>query len=281
MKLKRISKALVLALALSMTTPSIGNVAQVATVQAATKVQLSATKKTIKTGQSFTLKVKGTSKKVSWSSSKKTVAAVTSAGKVTGKGVGTAVITAKVSSKKYTCKVTVKKANKYLKGAPFDAKETTLGKYSAVIPSKWEMTKDSVGNTDVYAFMPEGNETGSNIMVSNTYTKAENKNFDDYAELLKTQANKEFMEKTLTAQTGVEVTISDFNFTTSKCNAGKVTKISYTAKAGNGMTIKQTIYDLFANGYTTEVTITDAGEGTTPDLYEVADYLLNSLVFNK
>ena len=53
------------------------------------------------------MKVKGTKKKVKWSSNKKTIATVTRKGKVTAKKQGTAVITAKIGKKKYKCKVKV------------------------------------------------------------------------------------------------------------------------------------------------------------------------------
>lgn len=85
-------------------------------------VKLSSTKLTLKVGKTKTLKVKKTQvkkiKSTKWSSDKKSVAAVSSKGKVTAKKEGTAKITAKVKyipkgkkkaqSKKLTCKVTVK-----------------------------------------------------------------------------------------------------------------------------------------------------------------------------
>lgn len=60
-------------------------------------------------GQAKTLKVKGTKKKVKWTTSKKSVAKVSSKGKITAKKTGKATITAKVGGKKYKCKVTVYK----------------------------------------------------------------------------------------------------------------------------------------------------------------------------
>ena len=67
------------------------------------------------------LKVKGTSKKVSWITSNKNVARVSDKGKVTAKNPGTANITAKIGKKKYQCKVTV--PDKKLKRCK-DTKET-------------------------------------------------------------------------------------------------------------------------------------------------------------
>lgn len=78
---------------------------------AASKISINKTKATITKGSSLQLKITGTKKKVKWSSNKKSVATVSSKGKVTAKNTGKATITAKVGGKKYACKVTVKKAN--------------------------------------------------------------------------------------------------------------------------------------------------------------------------
>lgn len=80
----------------------------ISTAQAAT-IKLNCTKKTIYEGDTFKLKVKGTKKKVKWSSSNKSIASVNSKGVVTGKCDGKATITAKVSGKKLKCKIVVKK----------------------------------------------------------------------------------------------------------------------------------------------------------------------------
>lgn len=90
-------------------------------VQAASKVKLNKSTATVYVGKTTTLKMNGTSKKVTWSSSNKKVAAVSTKGKVTAKKKGTAIITAKVSGKKYKCKITVK--NPYL-----NKKTVTLNK---------------------------------------------------------------------------------------------------------------------------------------------------------
>lgn len=76
----------------------------ITSVQAAS---ISKTKVILLSGQSISLKVKGKSGKIKWSSSKKSVATVNSKGLVKAKKKGTAKITAKIGKKKYTCKVTV------------------------------------------------------------------------------------------------------------------------------------------------------------------------------
>ena len=83
----------------------------ISTTQAAT-IKLNCTKKTIYEGDTFKLKVKGTKKKVKWSSSNKGIASVNSKGVVKGKDVGKATIMAKVAGKKLKCKIVVKEASK-------------------------------------------------------------------------------------------------------------------------------------------------------------------------
>ena len=66
-------------------------------------------------GKTYTLKASGTKEKITWTSSKKSVATVSSKGVVKAKKKGTAVITAKYGKKKLTCKVTVKQPVKSIK----------------------------------------------------------------------------------------------------------------------------------------------------------------------
>jgi len=76
------------------------------TASAAT-IKLNKTKATLSVGKKLKLKVKGTKKKATWSTSDKAVATVNAKGKVKAKKVGTATITAKVDGKTLNCAVTV------------------------------------------------------------------------------------------------------------------------------------------------------------------------------
>lgn len=88
--------------------------------QAAT-AKLNKKKLTLMAGNTYTLKVKKASGKVKWKSSKKSVATVSSKGKVKAKKAGSATITARVSGKKLTCRVKVKSAAKGTKANPKSA----------------------------------------------------------------------------------------------------------------------------------------------------------------
>lgn len=63
---------------------------------------------TLQVKQSYGLKLKGNTQKISWSSSDKSVVRVNSKGRVTAYSEGNAVITAKVGNKSFKCKITVK-----------------------------------------------------------------------------------------------------------------------------------------------------------------------------
>lgn len=107
---RRLWAALALALILCLAAPALlpARIAPAAGAQAATKVKLNKAKATLYVGQTLQLKLNNATGKVTWKSGKKSVAAVSSKGKVTAKKKGTATITAVSGGKKYTCKVTVK-----------------------------------------------------------------------------------------------------------------------------------------------------------------------------
>lgn len=98
-------------------------------------VSLSASVKTMYVGDRITLKLTGTTKKVSWSSSNASVAAVDKNGKVTAKAAGKATITAKYGSSKKTCAITVKKLDEEL------ARAKSLGIVSSISSDKYITSK--------------------------------------------------------------------------------------------------------------------------------------------
>jgi uncharacterized protein YjdB len=81
-----------------------------ADTSALSKPKLNKTKASLRVGQTTKLKVTNyAASKVTWTSSNKKIATVTSSGKVKGVKAGTCTITAKVGKKSVKCKVTIKK----------------------------------------------------------------------------------------------------------------------------------------------------------------------------
>ena len=135
-------KSLLISLALALVCVSM--VISTDVVEAAS-IRLNKTSITMYTGQTSTLKVSGTSKKVTWSTSNKKVATVSYRGVISAKSSGSATITARVNNKNLKCRVTVKKQatnNKkaalkayysFLKSYRFTTNYSTRGFYLAYI----------------------------------------------------------------------------------------------------------------------------------------------------
>lgn len=95
------------------------------------KPKLSNTRLSFYTKTSKQLKLKGTSRKVTWSSSAPSVVSVNKKGKITARRTGKATITAKVNGVKYKCKVTVKARSKKSSGSSGQSSGKSSGQASS------------------------------------------------------------------------------------------------------------------------------------------------------
>lgn len=130
---KKIGILIALTIVISITAPNFLPVFNsVQTVNAAT-IKIDKKELELFVGDTYKLKISGTKKKVTWKSSKTSVATVSKQGTVTTKSEGAATITATVSGKKFTCKVTVK------------AKELSD---NDMIAYGWILLRDSLKNPD-------------------------------------------------------------------------------------------------------------------------------------
>lgn len=105
-RMKKFFTAIILALVMSNAAYAIP-ITNTIIVEAAT-VALNKKSITVYVGDTYTLKLNGTTKLIKWTSSNKKIATVSPKGIVKGVKKGSCTITATVGSKKYTCKVTVK-----------------------------------------------------------------------------------------------------------------------------------------------------------------------------
>ena len=136
--------------------------------QAKAKIKLNTTKISLQRGKTYTLKVKGTKKKVKWSSNKKMIATVTRKGKVTAKKPGTAVITAKIGKKKYKCKVKVwQKTTK--KPTNTNTKPNPIGTRVNPADPRTGITLDTTGGTIYFKLIEtlKGQEAENRLLQMN------------------------------------------------------------------------------------------------------------------
>ena len=114
--------------------------------------KISLTKKTINTGEKFTLKLNGTTKSVKWTTSNKKVATVSQNGVVKGIAKGTANIIATVGGKKYVCKVTVEAPKISLTKKTIDAGE----KFTLKLNGTTRFVKWTTSNKEVATVSQNG-----------------------------------------------------------------------------------------------------------------------------
>ncbi len=130
----------------------------------AATIKMSSTAFTLTAGSTRTLSVLGTTKKVTWSSNNRSIATVTSKGKVTAKAPGTTTIYATVNGKKLSSKVTVVKISKSsatlvsgstktlsVAGTKNKITWSSGNKSVATVSSSGKITAKSAGTATIYA----------------------------------------------------------------------------------------------------------------------------------
>ncbi len=252
--------------------PSINNpvIAEAATIK------INKTKLSLQVGKTYQLKITGTTKKVTWSSSKKSIATVTSKGLVTAKKAGTSKITAKVANKSYTCTVTVKKpANPYIENAPFDAVEKQIGNISLVIPKDWDLeiipaSQDILGVT----LTPKDANLTSSVLISISTLTDPIPTYEELkSQIVAIYTEEYFTEGVKNGLGELEFTVSDFAQDEITASFGKVLKTEYLVQYSEG-NFKQYIYDFILENVYIEAVSTDINN---LELGAITEYVINSI----
>lgn len=250
-------------------------------------IRLSRSDLTLLVGQTYTLAVKGSTSKATWSTSDKDIATVNKGGKVTAINVGKAIITAKVNKVKYTCVIAVKKVpSPYIENAPFSAREADFDNISIIYPGDWD--------NDFYTY---GKRTVMNLLSpSATYTtdydtqiylnvydlEHSAPDYEEEKSYLQDLFTTDYILSSFTdyADPAYSFSVTDVQTSDADTAYGKAFKVSYNvsySSSNDSGYFKDTIYMLYYDHYYIEMDITDNQNSTTPDLYKVGDYILNSL----
>lgn len=274
---KLLAIAVILTLALQIILPG-----QYAAAKTA-KVAINQTKLTLEVGKSKALKITGTKAAVTWKSSKATVATVSKTGKVTAVKAGKAVVTATVNKKKYTCAVTVKKvevSNPLVDAAPFKAQAATTGTLTYIFPSDWTKTEEEADGVKEIFLAPSADVegAGTSSVVFDLYDSTGIPDADTlkavYDEVTTDSITSQY------AQLGLEVTVENLTVESYETDLGAGYVMSFDLTY-SGVTMKQAIYDIYTNNYLFKVQSTDIGDGATPDVSQVTQYLLDTAKFAK
>lgn len=278
-------KILGILLMMTLMLSSVLPVNQAIPVQAAEKIKLTQKSLTLKPGDTKSLQVKGTKKKVTWKSSNTKVVTVSSKGVLKTKKAGKAVITAKVDSKKLTCNVVVKSpVNKYVTSAPFDAKEIDFGSVKSVMPKDWTYTANASGTYYINpSSMDISQEDYTGITLQIVQAGVNVPTYDVVKDLMSQYYTVEKLEDAFKSENS-KVTVTDLETSDVSTTWGT----SYTVKCNvnysddtKTVTQKMVFYNLYFDQYFISLAVVNAGNTVTPDVNQVGEYLLNSLQIEK
>jgi chitinase len=230
-------------------------VGQIGKVQAAT-IQLSSTSFALEVNHYKTLYVSGTSKKVTWSSSKSSVAAVSSTGRVTAKAPGTATIYASVSGKKLACKVTVIKLSSSSATIAAGSRKT-LKIYGTASKITW-----SSGNKTVATVSTDGSVTARAPGTATIYASVLGKKLTCKITVIKLNSSSLTLYKGNSKTLKVSGTSAKITWSTSSSAIASVSQYGVvTAKAAGTATITASVSGV---KLTSKITVKNPTVTTTP-----------------
>ncbi len=283
--IRRFLQILACVMVLSVLTPSTIPFRESAVAQAAS-VKLNKKTLTLEVGKSTTLKISGTTAKVTWSSSDKAVATVNSKGKVTAKKAGKATITATVSKKKYTCTVTVKKAaSQAVKKETAATQSATLGNYKFEYPKDWTNKVIQGEGSELLALLQPGKEEpttesyGIAIMIAATGMPKPDLNL--VKALLESPDTREYFAELFGLESGKDITkltVNEF-----KATPGTALQVDFevTAEEKKALTRKERVYALFIDKDIFVLRIPDLKDDEKLKLTQTAEAIVNSLTMVK
>ena len=178
-------------------------------------------------------------------------------------------------------------ANPLITNAPFAAQEGSIGKIKVVFPKDWSSNELAhQGNYILVMLYPSTADKAagtSNITVTVQET-ATVPTYDTVKKYFASMITSDFITNQLTLSGFGDVVISGFKTSDYETKNGTAFKAEYNVDckiADRQKALNQVIYGLYINNYLVEVVITDVADSVTPDIYQVAQYLLDSIQVTK
>lgn len=259
-------------------------------------IGLNKSRLTLYKGNRSYLNLNGTKQKPKWYSDAKSVAAVTSGGKVIGKEKGLAIISAVLNGKKYHCIVIVldkkrddsvmaapkpspfvdvdeETKNPYLDKTEYFSKEVTIGDINFVLPENW-VEKDDKTNSEYKAYFPKGKEDNkicSGILIG-VWGKSSFRSTETLEQGVLREAE---IQKDEIESHGYRVEKLDID--TKIYESGTAVLSRWSIKVPSGGTKEMIIYNILINGKLVEVQIGNLEEEIGVDICQVGEDIVHSL----
>lgn len=265
MKKSAIAFIMVITMILTGILPVTGNI----TYAKAATVKISSKSITLEVGKSKKLNITGTKSKVTWKSSKKSVASVAGSGKVTAKSVGTATITGTVGGKKYTCKVRVTNYG-------YPTTTESIEGCNIDIPADWMFytspvaapSPDQVDKIFQFKLKPQEAGYGNDILITTEKTGKNAPKYEDVKDTMTDQLNLYIKKYEFNSHKVTDLVISDF-----KTDLGTVCHAKFKLTTDDG-TYQMTIYRFY---YKKLLLTVEVSETSDIGLNTVAVNLINSI----
>jgi hypothetical protein len=151
---------------------------------------------------------------------------------------------------------------------------------SYIIPKEW--TKDisiEKGNNTLLSIHPKTDPAKNTGYSSISFAINQTDQPKSDSSLLKSYITEDFIKQQLT-QSDANAELTNFKQSDYEAALGTALKTEYNVTF-NGIAMKQSIYDLIIDNYLLEVTVTDIGDGVTPDVNIAGEYLLNTITVEK
>lgn len=282
MRIKKLRTIMAVALAFSLSIPLSQSYAPTTSVQAAEKVKLNVTKKTLNVGKTLQLTVSGTKEGITWKSDKKSVATVSKKGVVKAVKSGKATITASYGKKSLTCAITV--MNPKIASASFKADDYKAGDFNIVYPKGWHKEADVSDTMTQAIFYDSKQKMEQQVAVTCAPTGTDAISYDSFKELMKEQYTKDTIISTAKLNGADKATVKGFKTSDYKSKLGKCFKAVYTLKVEmNGIKeeIKYTMWVVNVDGYVIEVDALEDASSKASGAAKIGEAVLNSITILK
>lgn len=169
--------------------------------------------------------------------------------------------------------------NPLIANAPFRAQEQKFGEITVIYPKDWSCYELARKGNDSITMFCQGKAEGSNIILGAQVTDTVPP-YDVLKKYYESRYTPDYITSLFALNGYNGVAVSGLKISDYASKNGTAIKIEYSVSfkiEGKEYVIKQVLYDLYINNYLIDIAVTDVGDGTTPDINVVGQYMLDTI----